>query len=43
MRDTATCRLGIVLYPLDVCAEQYQIPGLFGVVMAGLDPAEAEP
>jgi hypothetical protein len=32
-----------VLYPLKVCAEQFVVEGLLGVVLAGKDPAEADP
>jgi len=31
------------LYPFDVCADHFQVPGLLGMVLGGKDPAEAEP
>jgi WD40 repeat protein len=42
-RGAIRCRLGAVLYPLDVCAEQFVVEGLLPMVLAGKDPAEAEP
>lgn len=42
-RDAAACRIGITLYPFDVCAEQFVVKGLLGIVLAGQDPAEADP
>lgn len=37
------CRLGMVLYPFEVCAEQFWVSGLVPMVLRGADPAEAEP
>ncbi len=42
-RAAVRCRLGAVLYPLEVCAEQFVVEGLLAMVLAGQDPAEAEP
>ena len=42
-RGAVRCRLGAALYPLEVCAEQFMVEGLLGVVLSGQDPAEAEP
>jgi hypothetical protein len=37
------CLLGALIYPLDVCAEQFVVEGLYGMALAGIDPAEADP
>ena len=37
------CRVGATLYPFEVCADHYVVPGILGMVLAGHDPAEAEP
>ncbi len=42
-RAALRCRLGARLYPLEVCSEQFEVPDLLEVVLAGRDPAEAEP
>jgi WD40 repeat protein len=42
-RGAIRCRLGAALYPLEVCAEQFLVEGLLPMVLAGQDPAEAEP
>jgi len=42
-RAALRCRLGAALYPLEVCAEQFEVAGLLSMVLAGQDPAEAEP
>jgi hypothetical protein len=42
-RASVRCRLGHALYPFDVCADQFEVPGIFQIVLAGQDPAEAEP
>ena len=42
-RAAVRCRLGHALYPLEVCADQFEVPGIFRIVLAGQDPAEADP
>jgi WD40 repeat protein len=42
-RAALRCRLGPALYPLEVCADQFAVEGLLSIVMAGKDPAEADP
>jgi WD40 repeat protein len=42
-REATSCRIGATLYPFDVCADHFQVPGMLGIVLAGKDPAEAEP
>ena len=42
-RAVLRCRLGASLYPFEVCADHYVVPGLLPMVLAGQDPAEAEP
>jgi WD40 repeat protein len=42
-RSLLLCRLGVHLYPFEVCADQFVVPGLLGIALAGQDPAEAEP
>ena len=42
-REMLRCRLGPALYPFEVCADRYLVPGLLPMVLAGHDPAEAEP
>lgn len=42
-RELLRCRLGPALYPFEVCADHYLVPGLLPMVLAGHDPAEAEP
>jgi WD40 repeat protein len=42
-RAVVRCRLGASLYPFEVCAEQLATAGLLGLILAGQDPAEAEP
>jgi hypothetical protein len=42
-RERVWCRLGAALYPLEVCAEQFVVDGLLPMVLAGKDPAEADP
>jgi WD40 repeat protein len=42
-RASMHCLLGAVVYPLDVCAEQFTVEGLYGMALAGVDPAEADP
>jgi WD40 repeat protein len=37
------CRLGAALYPFEVCAEQFVVDGVLDLVLAGKDPAEADP
>ena len=36
-------RVGDALYPFDVCADQFAMTGLLPMVLAGQDPAEADP
>ncbi len=42
-RAVIRCKLGEAFYPLDVCAEQFVVEGLLPMVLAGRDPAEADP
>jgi WD40 repeat protein len=42
-REVLRCRLGASLYPFEVCADHYVVPGLLPMVLGGHDPAEAEP
>ncbi len=42
-RTALSCRLGDTLYPFAACSDQFHVPGLFTMVLAGKDPAEAEP
>jgi WD40 repeat protein len=42
-RAAVRCRLGPALYPFDVCADQFEVPGILQIVLAGQDPAEADP
>jgi hypothetical protein len=42
-RGVVRCRLGAALFPLEVCAEQFVLDGLLPMVLAGKDPAEADP
>jgi WD40 repeat protein len=42
-RASMHCLLGALVYPLDVCAEQFAVDGLYGLALAGVDPAEADP
>jgi hypothetical protein len=42
-RGFLRCRLGRVLYPFEVCADQFEMSGLLPLIVAGQDPAEADP
>jgi WD40 repeat protein len=42
-RAGVRCRIGTSLYPFEVCAEQLETSGLVALLVAGQDPAEAEP
>ncbi|HVY48394.1 MAG TPA: hypothetical protein VHB21_21045, partial [Minicystis sp.] len=42
-RDALACRLGAVLVPFDVCAEQFVVKDLLALALSGKDPAEADP
>jgi WD40 repeat protein len=42
-RASMHCLLGALVYPLDVCAEQFVVEGLHALALAGVDPAEADP
>ena len=43
VRASTRCRLGAMLFPFDVCAEQYELTGLLEAILAGKDPAEVDP
>jgi WD40 repeat protein len=42
-RAAVGCILGAVIHPLEVCAEQFVVDDLLATVLAGVDPAEADP
>lgn len=42
-RAALRCRIGPALYPLEVCADQFEMKDLLRVVLSGQDPAEADP
>ena len=37
-RASVRCLLGPALYPFDVCADQFEVPGIFQIVLAGQIP-----
>jgi hypothetical protein len=42
-RASLRCRVGPALYPFEVCADQFVVDGVLSLVLAGKDPAEADP
>jgi hypothetical protein len=42
-RASVRCRLDGAVFPFEVCAEQFVVDGLLTIVLAGKDPAEADP
>jgi len=42
-RALLRCRMGAVLVPFEVCAEQFEMKDLLGLILGGQDPAEVDP
>lgn len=42
-REVLRCRLEEAVVPFEVCADHFEVEGLLPMVVAGKDPAEAEP